>query len=966
MRSKPWSQWNKGDWNRALFQHFFGPDENDEPVTRLLVTARGLANAVGCEAGQEAAVEECFRRVLTASPTRINARFRRDFFSFSPPYDEPPRAVLHLLFTCYVASAGDEEIRNVGVFRKRMARVLGHTDEPFYPLDGLGHIWQQFDAWLGRARREGFAWRRLQLPDPGSMVRIGYSLKLAFPHRRDQALLEQILFAKGFAAQPPLRELLELLRPWRDQFTDTFRAAYDEFRQSFIAGRLGEHSALLDAVRDAIAHGETERAQSGKIGLLCLVAERDDRGCLRLLLLSDRMPTTGGRSRLGAFEVDRAQEPFRYAITCGHADFEGADTIIEFLLANELADHWRDFKRDPLARIAGDGVLLFHRATSGLLECARNLNVEGDVWPLVHRRLSSQFHDALGLVRPSEPGPFGGAYADWREFGAIPAAQLRTIDWTRDDDLASVRCLQQCAPENRITLVGGVQTGEPRTWFGHRVVLPAVRVHGGAEAVTLNTENGVSLGNADPIADEPELFSLRTLTGEVPLEGEHIVTAQRIDAPPLRRRVCFRAFVDRIAFLKPSKPERWLCEGALADMVQWNPDAAFSDLDVGDEAPPRDSASTETFEGVSPELSARVAALTEICAARCTRRRDFSESEWIEVFGKVFDVQSTRLARWVLRAWVEAGLFDQGIDAAWRSRRLFARSPRFALSRDTGGLKARLIGLAPAMLVNRLRQQVAEAGGNMVQRPSASSWVAGAWEIRGLEREVFEGIAQDLSMADTVRVPAPTKLVSEWEKLRRHLPQRPLHYKKYCEWNWANRRFEEVSPTEQSIVRLEWCQRRERFDAPDYFVVTQDGVEEFVSYSRNWALLVAARLAAEKPFIRAGAALISVGDPWVFLPLAVGRYCFAAGAAAAGPRRAEDGAWRYVYPLGIPSAGQRILANLGIASEAGCAASPPLWLEALAVARSRREALLPLPTGFPRRRVPASLRPLYLAHGRTR
>lgn len=963
MTPQPWSQWKELDWNRALFLHFFGPDENDEPVTRLLVTARGIAKAVRAEAGQEAEVEESFRKVITASPTRINARFRGDEFVFSPPFNEPPQAVLHLLFTCYVASAGDEELRSFGDFRHRMAKILRHSDEPTYPLDGLGRMWQQFHSWLERSRRAGFTWRLLRLPDPGAMVRIGYSLKLAFPHRRDQALLEQILPAAGFASQPPLRELLELLRRRRDDFTETFRTAYEEFRQSFIAGRFnGEHSPLLDAVKDAIAHGEAVRADSGKLGLLSLVAERDDHGCLRLLLLSHCMPRTQGTSRLGAFKVDSAQGTFRFAVTLDHADFDGADTAIELLLGDELSNHWRGFGREPLARIVHDGVLLFQRGPFGILECVRNLNEEGDVWPLVHQRLASQFEDVLAPLRTPSPVSLGSAYGDWREFDAMPSSLLRAIDWTRNDMLAGVRCLQQCALDHHTALVGGIPTGEPRTWFGHQAVLPTIRVNGRTDMVTLAKENGECLGHAEAVAGAPGMFSLSPLAREVPLEGEYVVGVQCTGGSPLLRRVCFRASVDSFVFLGPSKPEKWLCEGTLADLVQWDSAGALSDIDtVGKEAAFTNWSDVNPGGEASSELSARVAALTEICAARCLRRRDFSESEWYELFERVFENRDVRLRRLVLRAWIEAGLFDQAVDAGWRSRRLFARKPRLAVSFEGTVVKGRLVGLVPTVLINRLRLEVVTAGGNMGQHPSASCWVAGAWEIRGLDYDALERITRNLSMEELFCVPSPMQLIGSRSKFRRHLSQRPLHYEKFGVWNWMTHCFDRADRSEEAAVRVEWHQRTGRFDAPDYFVVTRNDVEEFVSYSQNWALLAAARLAKATPFVRAGGTVSSEVDPWVFLPLSVGRFCFAAGTACAGPMRGRDGAWRYCYPIGDSCAARGILASLGLERESEHAQFPA-WLEALALVRSQHEPCVPLALGSLRRRVPASLRAVYLAH----
>lgn len=965
MTTKPWPQWTESEWNGALFEYYFGCDENDAPLTRLVVTGRGLTQAVGGEPAQVPEVEERFRKVLSASPQRINARFGGSDFSFSAPYDEPPRAALHLLFTCYIAS-GSDEVLSEADFRRRMAVVLHHPEGTYYPLQGLGRLWERLKEWIARARASGHAWRDIFLPDPGRMVRIGYTLRLAFPHRRDRTLLAEIVAGKGFGPQPPLLSLVRALNPYLDRFTDNFRKSYEEFRRAVTDGSLDfDNSPVLDAVQDAIVHGPQASAASRECPALRLVAERDDREGLRLLLLSDRALAPRHDSRLQFFEPDRAVAPFRYAVAFSSADFEGGDTAVEFLLAGELAEHLRYFDRTPLSNCVRDGVLLFHHASTGTLECAVNLNIEGAVCVLVHSRMAVEFQRILTRHMGKAPS-FPSAYDEWREFEPIEAAVLRAIDWASDPALARAQCLQRCAPGDRMTLVGGLPTSEPRTWFGHLAVLPMVRVRGGALSVRLLERKNSASFELARVTGETEIFSLRSQHKDAPLEGEYMFTARTENGRTLRKEVSFRAFVDSYEYLSPTKPDRWLCESSFTDMARWDAEAAFAGA-----APAQSSRLPLAAYGGPAALAciagddcARIVALTEICAATCNRRRGFAESEWIELFGKVFAVADRTLARLALRAWVEAGHFDQAVDESWRTRRLFARRPRLVASRDATGLRARLVGLAPAVLINQLRRRVAKTGGQVYQCASASPWVAGPWEIRGLDGAVLENLTQELTLADLQWAPAETTLHAPLKKLIRQLPQLPLNYELFQRWSWARSRFVDPAEAENQAVQLEWWQRRQRLDRPDYFLVHRGGTAMFTSYSRNWALLVAASLMESKPFRREGTGLRSEEFPWVFLPLSVGRFCYAAGISASGPVKSEDGIYRYGYALGSTAMADSILIALGLVP-APIGTRAPAWLKALATEQGRFEALVPLGAGADhRRRVPASLRPLFLAHRR--
>jgi hypothetical protein len=563
------------------------------------------------------------------------------------------------------------------------------------------------------------------------------------------------------------------------------------------------------------------------------------------------------------------------------------------------------------------------------------------------------------------------AYDNWREFDTLDAAELRAIEWHKYRQLADVRCLQPCPPTSRLTVVGGVPTGEPGTWFGHAAVLPSVRVSGGANVVWMReTREDVALDRELRFLAE-DMFAIDAQSWGEPLEGGFVVTA-RIGGElerTLRKNIRFRAFADRHEYKPPFDPRKWLCEASCRDTSVGNGEA-FS---LG--APPSPSFATRTRaprsftapQSASEEELSRTAAVTEICVAIANRRCGFAEGDLLELFKTVLGIAEVSVVRQVLRAWVEAGHFDCAVSLTWRARRYFARDPRLVAVADSSGVRARLVGLSPAMLTHRLREYATKLGGETRQYPSWSTWIQGPWEVRGLSLVQAQELSHNLGLGEMLWVPSPETLIPKIDRLERMLAERPMNYSVVRRWCWRRVRFVdlETSATNEKVQIL-WCQRSDKLDRPDYFVVQSGAKEVFCSYSRNWALLVAGSLVGAMPFVRDGNGLImSKSWPWVHLPPSVGRWAFAAGSGAAGPCRDDQGQLRYFYPLVNGETARIILEKLGL-EEKTSDEELPRWLLRLATKATGNDPLVTLPRTTGRavslRRVPLSLRPVILAH----
>src|SRR5690606_6882885 len=172
---RPWPKWTIEDWNAALFRHFFVIDGPEGlPVTRLAITAEALRRATGDEGADPQAVQAAF---LTAVRSYSPTRFRRALSATQLSHDGewtkpvPPPFLVFLLFTCFVASTMEDEVRAEGDFRDRLRILLDHPYYASYALPDLAKLWKAFERWLRRQRSHGAPFRELILPAPGRMVR---------------------------------------------------------------------------------------------------------------------------------------------------------------------------------------------------------------------------------------------------------------------------------------------------------------------------------------------------------------------------------------------------------------------------------------------------------------------------------------------------------------------------------------------------------------------------------------------------------------------------------------------------------------------------------------------------------------------------------------------------------------------------------------------------------------------------
>ncbi len=176
-------------WSEALFRHFFEYDDEDTPVTRLVITD-AIWSAVTEDANTlPAQMQQAFLNQFPRTRRELDRHLSSQvLWRKLPLHDFFP----YLILTCLVAAA-NEETTEAGQFRLRLADMLETWDFAPLPLTGLGKVWEAFRTHLDEGRRRGQAWRQLVLPHPGSETCIGYCKRLAFPSRNDQKELVPLL-----------------------------------------------------------------------------------------------------------------------------------------------------------------------------------------------------------------------------------------------------------------------------------------------------------------------------------------------------------------------------------------------------------------------------------------------------------------------------------------------------------------------------------------------------------------------------------------------------------------------------------------------------------------------------------------------------------------------------------------------------------------------------------------------------
>lgn len=921
VKGHQWHKWTIKDWNEALFEHFFfDSDGEDRPVYRIPVTGDELLKVVkDPEAGVDEVQEAFLATLRVPSHIEFNHRLSRYPINSKVGWQGTgiPPFFVELAFSCLVASPPDGEIRGVGDYRNRLALLMGHDRAATnYPLETLAPLWEAFGRWLDVRRAAGSPYRRLELPPPDYRVRIGYSINLAFPSRKDLENLIRVLSGRELAADPPIPSVFALVGKVIHTFSKGFRRAYDEFREAYRTRKTNlDQYPFWGAIREALDSVEETRPGVEEDGAaLLLVMEPGG----MVLLLSDA-PSEVVEGELSFVGADTPYGEFRNVL-CVDMDFEnGIQNATIMLLRGRYRGHLTGKGWSSIRAAIEQGVLLFAKTERLSWELVFLRQEEGDYQALVKDFLAPTFLSAFNDDR--RPHLRASRYQGWAVLDRFPGEWLASLRYDDRSPLARVRCLQPVVRRARLSLVGGCPVDGG--YLGIPECLPSVRapLSDKVELVPLGPKrDGDSLRLPRHTPDSVEFAFPRGF--KTHLKGRFRFVGSRGDRVLVRKEVVFRPDIVVNDYARPTNPDAWLVEAGGPDVITFGESCKWVQANsdqLGEknhgsctEGKPQTGSSIQSrprtglrdwrrFDSIiQPGFSTCKASgdlgaagrLMEICGGLAMRRRGIPEAEFLEFLQKTLRVDRYRL--WdVVRGWVEAGYLDQLMYRRWRRTEYFPRIPQFLLDRDGARVRAALSGLATSALRSRVDVDLLNKGATRIETLSFSEWVPPIPMWVAPDTKAFEGVSVSLALDEPTWVRPITDALWPLSRVTSCKEDPPLFHDCWGCWDWERGWF--VRETELKGEGIEVA-RFLHTERPPFYQVLVDGVHVWWSTSRNWALLLAHELLGVPCFAMSGSdQVVRSASGQVYLPLQLARHLAVTCQVTPGPLSDRSGAYCYQF-----------------------------------------------------------------------
>ncbi len=949
--SSSWRYWTLRQWSAAFFSHFFEYNDEDTPVTRLVITDATWTAVTGDISASSEEMQQTFLRQFPRKRRDLNRHLSsqvlwrelslHDFF----PY---------LILTCLVAASSEEDAE-AGQFPIRLYELLGIWGDSPLPFDGLGDVWEKLAALLKAGRNQRHPWRELVLPNPGHETRIGYSKRLAFPLRNDQQQLAPLLNTldrSQWLDEPPIYPVLSIVERHLWKFSTAFREEFRDFKGLVSSGQETAEHPFWTAVRGvlrATRKGTRTNASRQTLDLLLLI-EFDEFDEPALSLLSK---TPSPWSSIASQPLDFAIAGYDRLLVVDEDSGEPARRLLSGgLLRLDV--------RSSLLEVVQDGLLIFQREDG--YRIARTRPPEsGPATVLVRQDLKNAFVSAIDpLVANRLLKPYPNTRWYW----------LDGLEGQQIPPLSNVRCLAQIARSASISVYDGIRCKEGG-YLSRFAALPEFRLEGG-QRLRLNRLSTAPASAKTPNLDQNKTgWRLRdspeTRAG---IEGEFEVVAEnrggmRISA----RRIRFQRDVLTWDYGSPSDPTAWEIEAGQQDTASlaandrslwdigtaWNPEQC---LEITASLPVNEPEPGWRYTGLGDLIEA-------LAAIGTTRTLGLAEMEFLDLLRQFLHIENDYRLIWdIARAWTEAGLLQRVSDRRWRSVRYLPQIPRLCVSRTVDGAWCGVIlGLMPTSPSHWLANTA-----NGWQMQVKSRWVASVspWLPPGLvltaaTAEALTSFARNQSLEVVVARSLVDSLVPLDQALRHDDP--PGNYSLYAAWDWEQGRFQkftDANPLMDNSPGVFW-HRRERGDRRDYFVARAENGRTLWSYSRVWSLLAGARLLGREIYRhQPDEGLVRQAAGGIHLPMVVGRLTFALSGCASGPIKNADGNINYRYPLfddvQIEWVGTQLLGWMRRNQEQ---AWIPEWLRALARISNESSLLLSTDCGLVPISIPVSLAPIY-------
>jgi len=888
-RMPGWAHLAWPEWNGRLLEHFFGrASGGDAPVSSLCVTPETLANGMGAELQDAEAVRNMFVDRTLSSRGRHEdiLEAASDYWDFPrrrPPNGTPPPSTGVLLFTCLAASESDEELQSENSYLGRLNELArGHAKAVWH----LPVLWRHLAEFLGdgsvRAR-----YRQLILPDPGGLTRIGHTVKLSFPDRRDQKELSAVLHESGMAgAEPPIRSALGILLQQRGRFRRgfvdallDFRRLYDSLGAGTVAWAELEKHRVWCAVRDAALRGRRGDGELQEVDdsfAVQLLADEADGRVLPFVVStsSEHVPTS-----LNAFELPVPYGQWSHGIGADGQDEAAMQRAVSIVLANG--------GRFRLSQDSSIGLLVFSSAAHGLLELTTAESFADLSVALVKTSLVArlQILKPFAMCRTRRSNALDG----WTDCTGVKPIRL-PYDQLIGSPLERCWLFHDSVRAPRVRIAEGIRVDDG--WLGFREALPVVHAEDcDIVAVTQGSDE------LRCIRDEEDG------TWRLPsrdFEGRWGVLAQRTRDGTLTAEAIFHTSASEERFTGPTNPAMWLVEDTWATRrlsQQSPPRETPLELPSMQILPPcavpgsATVATVRTIERVRSGVALRRRSMTEdevraradriatVVVAASNRRAAVAYVDWSALVRRTFrlPVRDWRIVRNITRAWQEAGLIDVGYSTSWRAMAVFALRPQLAVVASEGRRRLTLRGL----VLPSTREAVRSASpGALLSYPRSPFLPA--------EMTAYTDAERIASVSRTLRLPIvhPTGYDLNIALTGQNpLEPMPLGYGMFSESpHWSL--LEEHRPDTIRVRR--WF----REDRPDVWTVERDGTSVW-TYDRNcgalWACLLACRAA-----LRTEGSNLAVAEH-AYLPLALARSLISTGVADAGPELEEPKRYGYRF-----------------------------------------------------------------------
>ena len=784
----------------------------------------------------------------------------------------------------------------------------------------MANLWRELAKWLAERPDD---YRLLVLPDPGGWTRIGYTVKLAFPIKRDQRLLldrlsEADLLGEDPAIGPVVRAVSGSgFAAFSQRFRDEFRALPLQSRRWRTRAELRSTPfwsavrAMTDVPEEATSSGSSQWALIGS----------DDGYDLELSLMSD------SPSPIEGLTLRAADDPVGRWTHLAERDGEAAAAAAAAL------GGW--VRIPQLSGLAQGGVIPLVEELHGEFESGSRSNLPEATSYLIRQ----------DLVEPISER-FGGSKAHQRESG-VPGwcllENLRLTEVNGDDlagsPLADCRLLHRSLIRPSIRLVGGVAIDGD--WLGLRDLLPVVRVPE-ARSVIVRTgsieEQLEKNGDGDFVLPRREFVAEVMVTASWPTYNIKR-SLQFVRAPSAEdyrtisnpgsfvyedmarsrsyaRRWDGREQVPRIddtsqihylgcavgeflpsrsgatfavEFSGTHKTITALRSGSLSEPTAridnnrlrrvWRKDLDKSTAigSVASQGEIRSFARSAhldwnlplrppEFEPTEPDIprARPVKALSEAVAALAAVSNNSAgvERRWLSrILRDLLEIGSESVGR-VLRAWLEAELIDEVVNVRWSGRRLVAVRPLLAVHSTDLGFKAVLRGLALESTRRELGATCAEFGLLASTVESVSPYVPKSIAIRASD------LAQLQRLSDRLRIPL-VPVVSE---------PFATHESRDLFGSPPTLGYKSEGSLDYDGIKVERCWRR---GAPSYWSVHGPTTSTWSHFQDAALFWVQAMLGSDPVEIRTASTFVMTNN--AYLPLTTARWLSSLGGPLAGP-----------------------------------------------------------------------------------